>query len=171
MLATTPFINPHDQDSEKSTTKSSTEGVECAHIFLHPLTWMRPCLFPGPTQDSSSSSADGGLTGTATDEAPLSGRLTCPNPKCEANVGKFAWQGLRCSCGKWVVPAIGVARARVDVLERRATSSVTGLSSNKNNVNGNNSINNRLGAMGIRLPPHMRGAAQDNTDQSPRNNL
>lgn len=178
MLATTSFINPHDEDT-KQPTKPSTENLDCAHIFLHLLTWMRPCLFPGPTttsQDPSSasrlSSDDGGrLTGTATDEAPLSGRLTCPNPKCEANVGKFAWQGLRCSCGKWVVPAIGVARARVDITERKADSTTSVGSSNNGNVNSNNNINNRLGAMGIRLPPHMRGVAQENNGQIPRNNL
>ncbi|PCG94308.1 hypothetical protein PENOC_083340 [Penicillium occitanis (nom. inval.)] len=171
MLATTPFINPHDQDTKKS-TKPSTESLDCAHIFLHPLTWMRPCLFPGPATSTASPSASdvGGLTGTATDEAPLSGRLTCPNPKCEANVGKFAWQGLRCSCGKWVVPAIGVARGRVDVTERKGDSTTSVASSNNSGVN-NNSINNRLGAMGIRLPPHMRGVAQENNGQNPRNNL
>uniref|UniRef100_A0A093VM79 protein-tyrosine-phosphatase n=2 Tax=Talaromyces marneffei PM1 TaxID=1077442 RepID=A0A093VM79_TALMA len=174
MLATTPFINPHDQDTKKP-TKPSPGGLDCAHIFLHPLTWMRPCLFPGPaagasdpSSASSTSFEDGGGLGTASDEPPLSGRLTCPNPKCEANVGKFAWQGLRCSCGKWVVPAIGVARARVDVTERTVDSTTSVGSSNINDKNG---INNRLGAMGIRLPPHMRGKAHENNDQNPRNNL
>ncbi|EED23767.1 dual specificity phosphatase, putative [Talaromyces stipitatus ATCC 10500] len=174
ILATTPFINPHDKDS-KTPSKQSTEGVDCAHIFLHPLTWMRPCLFPAQdsSQTSRSSSAADGLAGTATGDAPLSGRLTCPNPKCEANVGKFAWQGLRCSCGKWVVPAIGVARARVDVTERKVTDSSGSVSalSSTSTKNNYNSINNRLGAMGIRLPPHMRGIAHDSNDQSPRNNL
>lgn len=171
MLATTPFINPHDQDFKKS-TNPSTDSLDCAHIFLHPLTWMRPCLFPGSTASAASQSSSddiSGLTGTTTDEAPLSGRLTCPNPKCEANVGKFAWQGLRCSCGKWVVPAIGVARARVDVTERKADST-TPVARNNNNVSSNG-MNSRLGAMGIRLPPHMRGVTQDNSGQSPRNNL
>lgn len=172
MLATTPFINPHDQDNKRG-TKPSTEGLDCAHIFLHPLTWMRRCLFPGTATSTASRSSfdDGsGLTGAATDEAPLSGRLTCPNPKCEANVGKFAWQGLRCSCGKWVVPAIGVARAKVDVTEKKANST-TAVESSNNNTNNSNSINNRLGAMGIRLPPHMRATAKENNDQTPRNNL
>lgn len=171
MLATTPFINPHDQDTKKSTTPS-TGSLDCAHIFLHPLTWMRPCLFPGSAASAASQSSSddiSGLTGTATDEAPLSGRLTCPNPKCEANVGKFAWQGLRCSCGKWVVPAIGVARARVDVTETKADSTAP-VASNNNNASSNG-MNSRLGAMGIRLPPHMRGMTQDNNGQSPRNNL
>lgn len=173
MLATTPFINPHDQDTKKN-TNPSTEGLDCAHIFLHPLTWMRPCLFPGADASTASLSCSdgGGLAGTATDEAPLSGRLTCPNPKCEANVGKFAWQGLRCSCGKWVVPAIGVARARVDVTERKADNTTSVASNNNNNnITNSNNINNRLGAMGIRLPPHMRGVVQENNAQSPRNNL
>lgn len=115
---------------------------------------MRPSLFPGTSQETD------GATATS-DDAPLSGRLTCPNPKCEANVGKFAWQGLQCSCGKWVVPAIGVARARVDINERKG---------NAPGSSGNSG--SKLGAMGIRLPPHMRGlgVSPDNEDQTRRNN-
>lgn len=175
MLATTPFINPHDKGGKKS------ESVDCAHIFLHPLTWMRPCLFPGAARGNRDSSlstpASSDITTTNSDEAPLSGRLTCPNSKCEANVGKFAWQGLQCSCGKWVVPAIGVARARVDVTERKnhnITNSNLAADGNNGHDNGssrNNDVNSRLGAMGIRLPPHMRVATQEHHDQSPKNNL
>lgn len=68
------------------------------------------------------------------------------------------------------MPAIGVARARVDITQRKADSTTSVASSNNSGVN-NNSINNRLGAMGIRLPPHMRGVAQGNNGQNPRNNL
>ena len=64
----------------------------CAHIFLYPLSWMREELEAGK----------------------LNGRLECPNSKCKANVGKYAWQGLRCSCDEWVVPGIALARGRVD---------------------------------------------------------
>ena len=70
----------------------------CAHLFLDPLSWMREEL----------------------EQGRLEGRLLCPNAKCGANVGKYAWQGMRCSCQQWVCPAISLARARVDEI-RRAT--------------------------------------------------
>jgi dual specificity phosphatase 12 len=170
MLATTPFISPHDKGTsqyKKYASRAPTEGVDCAHIFLHPLTWMRPCLFPGAIQQEA------GTDRSDDSDAPLSGRLTCPNPKCEANVGKFAWQGLQCSCGTWVVPAIGVARAKVDVTERKAD--VSSSSSATAGLGGSSTAatHSRLGAMGIRLPPHMRaaGASQGNDEQTRRNNL
>jgi len=47
----------------------------------------------------------------------LDGRLECP--KCKANVGKYAWQGMRCSCGSWQVPAITLAKAKIDEVNRR----------------------------------------------------
>ena len=62
----------------------------CAHYFLDPLSWMKPEL----------------------EQSKLEGRLECP--KCHANVGKYAWQGMRCSCGDWVVPAISLAKGRID---------------------------------------------------------
>lgn len=49
-------------------------------------------------------------------EGNLEGRLECPNGKCGQNVGKYAWQGMKCSCGEWVVPGISVGRGRVDVV-------------------------------------------------------
>ncbi|PLB54428.1 phosphatases II [Aspergillus steynii IBT 23096] len=124
-LATTPFVIPHDP---KRGAKASND---CAHIFLHPLTWMRPCLFPNSAPDASPS-----------EDAPLSGRLTCPNTACGFNIGKFAWQGMQCSCSEWVVPAIGLAKARVDIFDRVNTGHGPG----------------RLppAALGIRLPPGMR---------------
>ena len=74
-----------------------SNAQDCGHVFLHPLSWMRETLSSGD----------------------LDGRLTCPNAKCNANIGKFAWQGLRCSCGGWVTPGFGVARARVDEAHAR----------------------------------------------------
>jgi len=46
------------------------------------------------------------------EQGKLDGRLECP--KCKTNVGKYAWQGMRCSCGAWVVPAITLAKGKVD---------------------------------------------------------
>ncbi|KAL1968818.1 hypothetical protein VTN77DRAFT_1179 [Rasamsonia byssochlamydoides] len=146
ILATTPFIVEHEREDPKALKKKPTTGPECAHIFLHPLTWMRPCLFPGSTPGTSADPTGLSEVSAQEGDAPLSGRLTCPNPKCESNIGKFAWQGMQCSCGKWVVPAMGVARAKVDVVEKTAS-------------NAARSVNARLGTMGIRLPPHMRAAA------------
>ncbi|KAE8390636.1 tyrosine protein phosphatase yvh1 [Aspergillus alliaceus] len=124
-LATTPFIIPHGpQNAGKS-------QADCAHIFLHPLTWMRPCLFPESEED-----------GAPSGDAPLSGRLTCPNTSCGFNIGKFAWQGMQCSCGDWVVPAIGLTKARIDISHR---------------VNlGHGAGRLPPAALGIRLPPSMR---------------
>jgi len=98
---------------------------------------MRPSLFPSTEQGLVHSGAP-----PQAPDAPLSGRLTCPNPNCASNIGKFAWQGMRCSCGTWVVPAIAVARARVDVIDANV----------KNGV--------RMSGAGIRLPPGMRMAAE-----------
>lgn len=138
LLATGAFINAHEREDAK-VSKHAKEPDTCNHIFLHPLTWMRASLFPGSTSDSNATPSG---ENPQTADAPLSGRLTCPNPKCDANVGKFAWQGIQCNCGKWVAPGIEVARARVDV--------------EKPVKNGANISQGRLGAMGIRLPPHMR---------------
>lgn len=68
------------------------EGNGCAHYFLDALSWMRPELEKGM----------------------IEGRLECPNGKCGSNVGKYAWQGMRCSCGAWVVPGISLAKSRID---------------------------------------------------------
>ena len=85
LLARGPLLVDHEPPEGK-------DRGDCAHLFLHPLSWMRDTLGPGG----------------------LDGRLVCPNQRCAANIGKFAWQGLRCSCGGWVTPAFALARARVD---------------------------------------------------------
>ncbi|KAL4798864.1 protein-tyrosine phosphatase-like protein [Aspergillus venezuelensis] len=124
-LAVASFIVPHGAHGNARTAISS----ECAHIFLSPLTWMRPSLFPNTPQGP-----------------PLSGRLTCPNASCGSNIGKFAWQGMKCSCNDWVVPAIGLAKARVDISEPVTIRRGPGILPS-----------------GIRLPPNMRPNNGQNT--------
>lgn len=96
-LATSMYLVPHDPPppaftSAPTSTSASTSTPSCAHLFLQPLSWMRSEL----------------------EQGKLEGRLECPKRTCRANVGKYAWQGMRCSCGTWVVPGISVARGRVD---------------------------------------------------------
>lgn len=123
VLASTPHVMPH------TALKSDPASQPCAHIFLHPLSWMRETLAEGQ----------------------LEGRLSCPNSKCGINVGKFAWQGLRCSCGGWVTPGFGVLRGKVD--EVAAKSSDPSLNQNRGLPPG---------AGAIRMPPSMRGRENGN---------
>ena len=76
---------------------SRTPAEAGAHYFLDPLSWMRPQL----------------------EQGLLDGRLECP--KCKTNVGKYAWQGMQCSCGDWVVPAISLAKGRIDEVKVQGT--------------------------------------------------
>lgn len=94
----------------KSSQASST--TSCAHYFLDPLSWMRPEL----------------------EQGKLDGRLECP--KCKTNVGKYAWQGMQCSCGGWVVPGISLAKGRIDEVKSRPQGAAS---------------------MGIRMPPPTSG--------------
>lgn len=57
---------------------------------------------------------------------------------------------MQCSCGKWVVPAMGVAKSRVDVVDKAARRS--------------GATNSRLAAMGIRLPPGMRSTSAEESE-------
>jgi dual specificity phosphatase 12 len=114
LLATGNFITDHEPPDGK-------DPKACAHVFLHPLSWMKPVLAEGQ----------------------LDGRLSCPNTKCGANIGKFAWQGMRCSCGGWVTPGFAVTRGKIDeaVVSR-----------------GNGKTDTEAGPGGgaVRLPPGMR---------------
>lgn len=89
-LGDSSYLVPH-------TPRNRSSNPQCAHLFLNPLSWMRAVL----------------------SEGNLEGRLECPNAKCRQNVGKYAWQGMKCSCGEWVVPGISVGRGKVDVLPKR----------------------------------------------------
>ena len=78
---------------------AASAPATCAHVFVDPLSWMRPELERGR----------------------LEGKLECPNARCRGVVGKYAWQGMRCSCGGWIVPAFSLAKSRVDQVRPRAT--------------------------------------------------
>jgi len=92
-LATSQYLIPHPQPPHNQPFPTT---LTCAHHFLDPLSWMRPELEQGKTD----------------------GRLECP--KCKSNVGKYAWQGMRCSCGAWVIPAITLAKGKVDEVRVRS---------------------------------------------------
>ncbi|RMZ92302.1 hypothetical protein DV736_g483, partial [Chaetothyriales sp. CBS 134916] len=135
-LARSTFTIPHapyksDPSVYIANDHDSSIGA-CAHIFLHPLSWMRETL----------------------SEGQLEGRLTCPNKKCRQNVGKFAWQGLRCSCGKWMTPAFALARGRVDEAKILAN----GEQRPGRPDPGAGGLGGRVA--GVRLPPAMRGAGK-----------
>ncbi|KEF61815.1 uncharacterized protein A1O9_03385 [Exophiala aquamarina CBS 119918] len=147
LLAKSNFIIRHLPPPHRDPTANEA----CAHIFLHPLSWMKSTLAEGT----------------------LDGRLTCPNPKCGANVGKFAWQGLRCSCGGWVTPGFGVGKGRVDEVPVRRISPAT-----MNNIETDSKDVGDRGAKGVvdatadpslrqhhpavRLPPGMRRGGAGN---------
>ncbi|KAI5813438.1 protein-tyrosine phosphatase-like protein [Pyronema omphalodes] len=100
-LATSKFLTPHIPKSAQA-PQSRGPTQPCSHHFLEPLSWMRPEL----------------------EQQKLEGKLECP--KCQSKVGSYAWQGMKCSCGEWIVPAISLARGRVDEVKIRATQGLKG---------------------------------------------
>lgn len=97
---------------------------DCPHVFVEALSWMRSTL-------------EGGA---------LEGRLCCPNQNCGLNVGRYAWQGFKCSCGDWVAPAISLQKKHIDEITTRPTADGT------DNQRGN-TLAGRLAGLNIRLPP------------------
>ena len=88
----------------------------------------------------------------------LNGRLECPNSKCKAQIGRYAWQGMRCNCGIWVCPAVTLQKSRVDEIVKRGEGNgqrVGGLATGSGDSVGT-SREERDSAMGIRLPPGMK---------------
>ncbi|KAH8204546.1 hypothetical protein TruAng_001320 [Truncatella angustata] len=81
-LANSQFIVEHH-----GTDKTGDAAAPCPHIFVETLSWMRPYL----------------------EDGSLDGRLLCPNTKCNAIVGRFAWQGLKSSMNQDVAD-VGPAR-------------------------------------------------------------
>ena len=118
-LATSQYLLPHGSSSSvKDNEAEAPSSAKCAHYFLDPLSWMRPEL----------------------EQGKLDGRLECP--KCRTNVGKYAWQGMQCSCGDWVVPAITLSKARID--ESLPGRTADGIARN-------------MASLGIRHPPREPG--------------
>ncbi|KAM0813104.1 putative Tyrosine-protein phosphatase YVH1 [Seiridium cardinale] len=107
VLANSQFIVDH-----QGTGNKRNAPAPCPHVFVETLSWMRPYL----------------------EDGTLDGRLICPNAKCNAIVGRFAWQGFKCSCGEWVCPAFSLNRSRVDEADVRPA------------------------GMGIRMPPGRNGS-------------
>lgn len=104
-LATNDDVEPHEQPGPdlkqakfiktagwKRWVVSTEEALsDCSHWFMpEPAAWMAPEL----------------------ESQELEGKFLCP--KCEAKVGGYSWQGLRCLCGRWMVPAIHLSTAKVD---------------------------------------------------------
>lgn len=56
------------------------------------------------------------------EQGKLEGRIECPN--CHSNVGKYAWQGMQCSCGDWLVPGISLAKGRIDEARKGGVSGI-----------------------------------------------
>ncbi|OCK75180.1 dual specificity protein phosphatase 12 [Lepidopterella palustris CBS 459.81] len=99
LIAHAPKSTVNGQSAEPTKAQSPST---CAHYFLDPLSWMRPEL----------------------EQGKLDGRLECP--KCHTNVGKYAWQGMQCSCGEWVVPGISLSKGRIDEV-KSGTSNTAGI--------------------------------------------
>ncbi|KAK4611199.1 Tyrosine-protein phosphatase yvh1 [Fulvia fulva] len=95
-LANSQYLVTHQP--RRGETSAKQTPLACSHYFLDPLSWMRPEL----------------------EQGKLDGRLECP--KCKTNVGKYAWQGMQCSCSDWVVPGISLAKGRIDEIKSRTAS-------------------------------------------------
>jgi dual specificity phosphatase 12 len=120
VLATKPFIVPHRETGPPQTA--------CPHFFIEPLSWMRPTL----------------------EEGVLEGRLNCPGQRCGASIGRYSWQGFKCSCAEWVCPAFSLQRSRVDEVATAPPRGLAGRAAAGDEAS-------RMAALGIRLPPGRAG--------------
>lgn len=119
-LATAPFITEH---VASTLSKSHDPRQPCPHYFIEPLSWMRSELEKGE----------------------INGRLSCPNQRCGAAVGRYDWKGIRCACGGWVIPGLSLQRARVDEEVRRKPGVAVG--------QGPGQAGDVARNLGIRMPP------------------
>lgn len=74
-------------------------SLVCSHYFVEPLNWMKEEL---------------------QGKQELEGKFSCPG--CKSKVGGYNWKGSRCSCGKWVVPAVHLQANKVDLFPVQTTS-------------------------------------------------
>ena len=87
---------PHVAKPAQPPAPQPAAPTPCSHHFVEPLSWMKPEL----------------------DRRQIEGKLDCP--KCKAKkVGTYAWKGMMCSCGEWVVPGFSLARSKVDEAKAR----------------------------------------------------
>ncbi|TLD04489.1 uncharacterized protein PgNI_11905 [Pyricularia grisea] len=123
VLTTQRFIIPHSPAHPTSHKTLPT----CPHVFVEPLSWMRPVLETGE----------------------LDGRLTCPGAKCGASIGRYSWLGFKCSCGEWVCPAFSLQRSKVDEVAVAAASAGSVRP-------GSDNVEDPRARLGIRMPPSLR---------------
>lgn len=89
-----------------STPRAQVDSLlpaQCAHFFLEPQDWMQATI----------------------DQGELDGKFECP--KCSAKVGAYAWQGMSCSCGKWVTPSFSLGKSKIDEIRRVNVNSSNGI--------------------------------------------
>lgn len=133
VLATSRFIIPHQQQS------AATKGKPpCPHHFIEPLSWMSDVL----------------------GEGQLDGRLMCPGnggggSRCGTNIGRYAWQGFKCSCGEWVCPAFSLQASKVDEI-RAPKKQGPANQQHGAGAGGGDPAAARAAALGIRMPPGRR---------------
>lgn len=133
VLATSRFIIPHQQQS------AATKGKPpCPHHFIEPLSWMSDVL----------------------GEGQLDGRLMCPGnggggSRCGTNIGRYAWQGFKCSCGEWVCPAFSLQASKVDEI-RAPKRQGPANQQHGAGAGGGDPAAARAAALGIRMPPGRR---------------
>lgn len=137
VLATSRFIIPHQQQS------TATKGKPpCPHHFIEPLSWMSDVL----------------------GEGQLDGRLMCPGngggggggSRCGTNIGRYAWQGFKCSCGEWVCPAFSLQASKVDEIRAPKKQGPANQQHGAGPGGGGDPAAARAAALGIRMPPGRR---------------
>ncbi|CUM64091.1 uncharacterized protein PRCAT00001681001 [Priceomyces carsonii] len=81
--------------NSKRVISSVTASQLCSHFFLNePLSWMKEEI---------------------QGKGEIEGKLMCP--KCNCKVGAYSWRGSRCSCGRWMTPAIHLHASKVDKIK------------------------------------------------------